>query len=234
MSSRSGYASFKNIVAHSSAPHRNVRLLVEAALALWLALVLLLGAAGAFVRPANTPPLPILLGVVVPILVFFIAYFSSNAFKAFVLTSDLRLGAAIQGWRFAGLGFLALYTHGVLPRQFAIPAGVGDVAIGLTAPWIVMTLIRRPSFAASRTFAVWQILGILDLVVAISTGAMNSWFPSGTEPSVTTAPMARLPLVLIPAYLVPLFVMLHATALLQVRAASVAKKNQASSKSINE
>jgi hypothetical protein len=221
MNARNAYVNFKEVVAHSSEPHQNTRLLVEAILALWFAVVLLLGAEGNFARPAGSPPLPILLGAVIPIIAFLIAYFSSSAFRAFVLDSDLRFGAAVQGWRVAGLGFLALYAYGVLPGRFAIPAGLGDIAIGVTAPWIVLTLIRRPSFARSGLFAGWQILGIRDLVVALGTGALSSWFPSG----VTTAPMARLPLLLIPAYLVPLFVMFHLAALLQIHAAS-AKKNE--------
>jgi hypothetical protein len=40
-------------------------------LALWFALVLLLGARGDFVRPAGAPPFPILLGATVPLILFF-------------------------------------------------------------------------------------------------------------------------------------------------------------------
>ena len=123
----------------------------------------------------------------------------------------------IQAWRFAGLGFLALYAHGVLPALFAWPAGLGDIAIGVTAPWVVLALIRRPNFAVSRLFIVWNLLGIADLVVAIGTGALSSGYATGAVGEVTTAPMAQLPLVLIPAYFVPIFFMLHLGALFQAR-----------------
>jgi hypothetical protein len=64
----------------------------------------------------------------------------------------------------------------------------------------------------------WNLLGILDLVVAVSAGALSSGFIAGLVGKVTTAPMALLlPLVLIPAYFVPLFIMLHLTALFQTR-----------------
>jgi len=186
-------------------------------LAIWLAVVFLLSAVGAFARPPGTPPIPILIGAAGPLVVFLVAYWGSARFRAFVLTIDLSLAAAIQAWRAGGLGFLALYAHGVLPGVFAWPAGLGDIAIGVTAPWVVLALIRRPGFAISRVFVVWNLLGILDLVVAISTGALSSVLASGAVGEVTTAPMARLPLVLIPAYLVPLFVMLHLAALFQAR-----------------
>jgi hypothetical protein len=148
---------------------------------------------------------------------FFVAYLGWGAFRTFVLRADLRLVAAMQGWRWAGLGFLSLYAHGVLPGLFALPAGLGDMAIGVSAPWIVLGLVRRPAFATSRRYVVWNIMGIVDLVVALSMGTICSGFIPGITGNVTTGPMAQLPLVLIPAYLVPLFIMLHVTALAQAR-----------------
>ena len=117
----------------------------------------------------------------------------------------------------AGVPWHSQPPTGWLPRLFAWPAGLGDIAVGVTAPFVAQALIRSPSFAGSRRFVVWNILGILDLVVALSMGALNSGFIPGVVGSVTTAPMARLPLVLIPAFLVPLFLMLHLIALLQAR-----------------
>ncbi|HJZ58301.1 MAG TPA: hypothetical protein VKE74_25385 [Gemmataceae bacterium] len=48
--------------------------LVAVVLAVWLVCVMVLGATGMFVPPAGTPPLPIGLGVLVPLLVFLTAY----------------------------------------------------------------------------------------------------------------------------------------------------------------
>ena len=208
----------KEIVASESAGnHSSVRRVVAVGLALWLGLVFLLGAQGAFFRSTDSPPLPIFFGFAIPLVVFIAAYFGWSAFRAFVLGVDLRLVAAIQAWRWAGFGFLLLYTYGVLPGLFAFPAGLGDMAIGVSAPWIVLGLIRHPSFATSRRYLIWNIMGILDLVIAVSMGALCSGFLRGLTGNVTTSPMAHLPLVLIPAYLVPIFIMLHFTALSQAR-----------------
>jgi len=192
-----------------------MKLIVEVVLAIWLAAVLWLGAARAFVSPPGTPPIPILLGAAIPLIVFLVAYWSSARFRAYVLAINLPLATAIQAWRAGGLTFLALHAQGILPGAFAWPAGLGDIAIGVTAPWVMLALIRRPSFSTSRLFVIWNLLGILDLLVAITTGALSSALGAGGQ--VTTAPMAKLPLVLIPAYLVPLFVMLHLAALFQAR-----------------
>ena len=192
-------------------------ILIAGALAAWFALVVLLGAKGVFVRPPGTPPLPIFIGFAVPIVVFFGLYWLSRAFRAFVLGFDLRLATAIQAWRFAGLGFIALCTYGVLPGLFAWPAGLGDIAIGLTAPWVMQALERRPGFAASNGFLVWNLVGILDLFDAVGLGTLSSLLATGAANEITTAPMAELPLVLIPAFFVPIFFMLHVTALIQAR-----------------
>src|SRR6266436_6542510 len=198
----------------------SVRSVVIAALALWFGLVFFLGAQGAFVTNPGSPPLPIFLGLAIPLSLFLAAYFGSSPFRDFILGADLRFVAAIEAWRWGGLGFLSLYANGVLPGLFALPAGLGDMAIGITAPWIVLSLIRNPLFAASRRFVIWNILGIADFVVAVSMGALSSGaFPgiNGLIGNVTTSPMTRLPLVLIPAFMVPFFAMLHLTALFQAR-----------------
>jgi hypothetical protein len=205
--------------------HPGMGSVVSVALAVWLGLVFLLGAQGAFGGRPGSPPLPIFFGFAIPLAVFFAAYFGWGAFRAFVLGADLRFVAAIQAWRWGGLGFLSLYAHGVLPGLFAFPAGLGDAAIGVTAPWIVLGLARDSSFVASRRYVIWNIMGILDLVVAISLGAICSGFIPGIVGSVTTSAMAKLPLVLIPAYMVPLFIMLHFTALSQARRFARSRKS---------
>ena len=207
----------ETVTAESTEKHSQVKLTVVVAMALWFGLVFLLGAQGAFVGSAGTPPVAIFFGFAIPLAVFFAAYFGWSAFRTFVLAADLRLVAAIQAWRWAGFGFLALYAQGVLPGLFAFPAGLGDMAIGVSAPWIVLGLMRHPSFAINRRFVMWNIMGILDLVVAVSLGTISSGFLRGLTGTVTSGPMALLPLVLIPAYFVPFFIMLHFTALSQTR-----------------
>ena len=202
-----------------SQPHGrgDIRLAVAIVLMIWLLLVVSFGAAGAFVGPPGTPPLPMAIGVAAPLVLFFASLRLSRSFRQFVLSLDLRLIAGMQAWRWAGLGLLSLYAHNVLPAVFALPAGLGDMAIGVTAPWIILALVRQPGFAASGAFIRWNVLGISDLIIAVSIGTVSAFLATGAPGEISTAPMATLPLLLIPAFLVPLFLMLHTAALMQSR-----------------
>src|SRR5579871_2855719 len=195
---------------------------VAVVLIIWFALVLFFGARGAFVGPAGTPPLPLLAGFMIPLIVFAAAYRAIRSFRDFVLALDLRLAAGIQAWRFAGFGFIALAAYGVLPGSFGWQAGLGDMAIGVTAPWILLALIRRPGFAGSPLFIVWNLLGMLDLISAMISGALSAILAKGGAGEITTGPMTQLPLVLITAYFVPVFFLLHLVALFQSRQRQVA------------
>jgi hypothetical protein len=148
--------------------------------------------------------------------IFLAAYRTSSDFRHVVLNLDQRLAVGLQAWRFGGLFFLALSTYSVLPGVFAWPAGLGDVAIGATAPVVALAIARNPQIVTSPLFVAWNLLGILDLVVAVGAGTLVSWFGIGAG-NASMGPMAQLPLLLIPAFLVPGFVMLHIAAILQAR-----------------
>jgi len=201
-----------------SAVRSGSRLVVVLVFASWLALVILLGEREVFVAPLDTPPLPLLIAFTLPVVVFLMAYWMSPGFREFVLNADLRFLAGMQAWRFGGFAFLALSSYAILPGYFAWPAGLGDMVMGLTAPLILIALNRNPNFAASKTFVAWNVFGLLDLIVAITIGAIGPrLLASNPVGTVNTSVMAHLPLVLVPAYLVPMFIIFHLTALFQAR-----------------
>src|SRR6266704_4791912 len=118
----------------------------------WLALIFVLGARGGFIAPRGAPPLALLIGLLAPLSLFLLGYRIIRPLREFVLSADLRLIVGIQAWRWAGFGFLTLYTYGVLPGIFAWPAGLGDMAIGVTSPLVLSALLRRPGFVAGKSF----------------------------------------------------------------------------------
>jgi hypothetical protein len=209
-------SSYDNPLVTQAAPATGVY--VGFGVGLWFGIICLLGTGEVFVAPPRTPPLALVLAVAAPLIAFIGAFCASNRFHEFVLGLDLRFLTAIQAWRMGGRSFLALYTFGILPGYFAWPAGLGDMAVGVTAPWIILALMRRPAFAAGKTFVAWNIFGILDLVIAVTMGGFGPRFFS--DPNLgadATAPMSYMPLVLVPAFFVPLFIILHLSALFQAR-----------------
>jgi hypothetical protein len=189
---------------------------IALALTAWLAIVLILGARGAYAGAPGQPPLTVFVGAVVPLILFAVAMRTSQAFHEFALALDIRMIVAIQAWRYAGFGFIALYVNHVLPGLFAWPAGLGDMAIGIVAPLWIVALIRNPDVVASGRFRLWNALGMLDFVIAFTTATICAM--TITDAGATSiAPMGQLPLVLIPEFMVPLFLMLHIIALMKTK-----------------
>jgi len=192
---------------------------IAAGLALWFAAAWALGVSGVLAVGAAETLRPVLLPIVVPVAVFVAAYGASVRFREFVLSWDIRVLTKLHHWRVLGFTFLMLYAHGVLPGLFAWPAGLGDVAIGVSAPLVVQALAQRPEFAESRAFVAFHVLGMFNFFVAGATATLASGAFPGLHPgSLTSAPMEVWPLSLFPAFIVPLFLILHLGALFQVRA----------------
>jgi hypothetical protein len=198
--------------------------LLAGLIAAWFVFALTGAALGLFHTSATRPPLPLLLAVLLPLVIFTIWYQSSLKFRDFVLSINPGTLTLVQSWRIAGYTFLVLYAYGILPGIFALPAGWGDVAIGLTAP-LIATKFAFPGHR--KSFIVWQVLGITDLVVAVTSGAAAPFlFPqtliSARGPN--TGDMTALPLSLIPTFAVPLLGILHIICIAQARRWSEAKQ----------
>ena len=111
-----------------------------------------------------------------------------------------------------------LIAHGVLPGLFAWPAGLGDVAIGIAAAFVLVRLRRDPEFALSLGFLRFHVLGLLDFAVAIATAGLSAGqFPGSIENGVTSAAMDVWPLNIFPSFFVPVFIILHLTTLFKIR-----------------
>ncbi len=187
----------------------------------WFVLVLTLSAIHVFAASPNQPPLTFGLAVATPILAFFVWFATSPAFRKFTLSLSPQVLTLVQSWRIGGFVFLVLATYGILPRIFAWPAGWGDIIIGATAAFVALKL-AVPRHRAS--FIVWQLLGIADLVTAVTMGTLASIIdPQG----ITTSAMSVLPLSLIPTFAVPLFLIFHVISIAQARQWAARQSQQA-------
>ena len=116
--------------------------------------------------------------------------------------------------RVVGVLFLIVMLQGHLPAAFALPAGLGDIAIGVATPFVAQRLAR----GTDRTGVVrFHVLGILDLIVAASIGFLLFGL---VEVTPSTEPLRLLPLALIPTVPVPLALALHIVSLRRLRTAA--------------
>lgn len=177
----------------------------------WFLGVLVAGHIGVFdSRSPYSMSLPIPLGLcaALPIVVFGIWYKASVTFREYILSFNPVVLTAVQSWRVGGIVFLILLVKGILPPSFAYPAGLGDIAIGVTAPFVAVALSRKR--LSSGAFVLWQAAGIADLVIAVGTGVLSSPTRLGILAHGTTIRiMGLLPMSLIPTFAVPLLIILH-------------------------
>jgi len=116
---------------------------------------------------------------------------------------------AIHTWRILGIVFLWGMTQGLLDPAFAIPAGIGDILIGVTAVPFAIFLWKGYSWS-KYAVVVWTVLGIADLVNAVTLGVItNSDFSAST--------MATFPWILVPTVGVPLALTFHGITLYRLR-----------------
>src|SRR5713101_1630801 len=95
--------------------------------------------------------------------------------------------------------------------------GAGDILVGLLAPLVGIAYARR-SRAAAGWLRAWNLFGIGDLIVAVTTGLLTS--PSRAQMLAFDKPdelISAFPLVMISVFLVPFSVLLHLASLKKLR-----------------
>src|SRR3984893_6535383 len=190
---------------------------LSAALIGWVAVAQYLGAANTYFAAADTAVPTVLFGLLLPLAVAAIALWRSESIARLVSAIPLHWPVAAQVYRVAGGIFLVLWAEGHMPWQFALPAGIGDVATGIVAVVVAAQLAQNAIGARRATYA-WCLFGIADLVVAITMGAMTS--PGRAHLLAFDAPnllVQAYPLVMVPTFAVPLALMLHGLVLWRLR-----------------
>jgi hypothetical protein len=195
----------------------------------WLALTLFLAWQGVF-RSALDQPVPyIALALGIPILVGALLVRGSEQVREIIFAVPQSQLVGFQFYRVLGVTFLVLYAAHQLPGSFALPAGYGDVFVGLTA-LLVGAAHARNHPKRDQLVTLWNWLGISDLAIAVTTGFLTA--PSRFQILSLDAPnflIGSFPLVMIPIYAVPLSIVLHLASLSKISIAHRPALKQAAS-----
>src|SRR5215472_8862908 len=127
----------------------------------------------------------------------------SPTFRQIVAAVPQHWLIGIQTFRILGGVWLARYFAGQLPGLFALPAGIGDVATGMLAPFVAYAWYSGKPYARGAAI-VWNLFGMADLVNAVVLGALTNGGTGGIV----------FPTVLIPVYGVPRAFLIHSYSLI--------------------
>jgi hypothetical protein len=202
--------------------------LAAAGVIAWGVVVFLLAHAGAFATTSDATIPYIAFGVAIPIAAGVALLRVPEARRA-IERIPLQWLIGVQFYRvLGGAVFLIGYAQDELPGEFALPAGIGDVIIGVTAVGVAYLVAAYGVERMRNVVLGWCALGIADLVVAIGTGFLSS--PSILQQLALDEPnsaITRYPFVLIPTFLVPISIVLHVYVIARVRAGTAKANTEA-------
>ncbi|QIQ06043.1 hypothetical protein [Streptomyces liangshanensis] len=127
-----------------------------------------------------------------------------------------------HAFRVVGVVFLIMMALGRLPALFALPAGLGDIATGIAAPFVARRLARGTGHRLAVRF---NLFGMLDLVTALTLALLMGAHVINVTPSARA--ITEAPIALIPTAAVPLLLTLHITSLRRLRAIKRGRKGTA-------
>jgi hypothetical protein len=115
--------------------------------------------------------------------------------RARVVSMPLQWPVALQSARVVGGCFIVWAAFGKADWTFALIAGLGDIVVGVTAPFAARAVARGDKAGRRWAFA-HAMLGLGDFALAIGT-------------AITTGARTGWPGQLIPVFLVPLAILMH-------------------------
>ena len=184
---------------------------------LWFAVSWSAAINGAFITGASASQVPLLpLAIFLPLIIGAPLLLLSKRIGQVLDAMPASWLVALQLYRVFGIWAVTAWLRGVLPSEFALPAGIGDLMTGLFA--VPAALALAAGTAQGRKAAIaWNILGLVDFAVAITMGMITS--PGRFQlivPTIQSIGAGAYPDVLTPAFVVPSSILLHALSLRQL------------------
>jgi hypothetical protein len=199
------------MATYLSDPGRRKGTIVAALLLGWLAVALLIGAVGWF-RDASAPAVAITVWSLT--LIVLVSVWKVSLLREWTANTSLRRLILFHITRFVGIYFLLLYQRHLLPYDFAVPGGVGDTCIAVTA---LILSVSRQLYDSRLLVLVWNSFGLFDIVLVVMTALRL-----GLQDWQSMAALRELPLSLLPTFLVPLIIVSHILIFIRITRTRVA------------
>jgi hypothetical protein len=191
--------------------------LAAAAVVVWGGLVVVLARQAVFASTSDTTTPIIAIGIGVPIAAG-LSLLRLPGVRRAIDRVPLHWLIGVQLYRVLGGLFLIAYSRDEMPGEFALPAGIGDILVGVAAICVALLVATRGAQRARSAVLGWCALGIADLVVAVGAGFLSS--PSILQALALDEPnfaITRYPFVLIPTFAVPVSIVLHVYVIARLR-----------------
>jgi hypothetical protein len=167
----------------------------------WLALAVIVTASGTLAR-LPVPPPAIGWGLTAAAL---LVLWQSPGARAATRTLGTRTLVAVHLIRLpAGVNFLRLYERGILPGEFALVAGWGDIAVGIGALLVLVFAVPVRTPGRRHALLAWNTFGLADILLVLGNG--TRMFSSDPD---LGKPFLSLPLALLPTFVVPIVITTH-------------------------
>jgi hypothetical protein len=165
----------------------------------WFVFACLAGVSGRL--ESLTPPQPQLMIAALSVLLL-VSGWVLPGLRAWLGQVNLRGFVAFHVTRFVGIVFLMMSERGELSREWALPAGWGDIGVAAGALLIVI-FIPRPD-SRPDIVRLWNLIGLIDILAVVVTAARI-----GMREPQAIAPLLRFPLSLVPTFVVPIVFATH-------------------------
>jgi hypothetical protein len=167
----------------------------------WFSAALVVGALR-LLAALPIPP-PAIIGALT--LTLLVALASSASMRRHVRSFGIRSFVAFHITRVAaGAYFLVLYSRGALPAEFALPAGWGDIAVGIGALIVAVSCIPLRSSWQQIALLTWNAFGLVDILFVLSSGIRLF-----LRDAAILSRFMELPLSLLPTFVVPIVLVSH-------------------------
>jgi hypothetical protein len=178
-------------------------------LGVWLVSAAALGGMGALLRSPLPPPI---IALALAAAALAVVWWSRGLRRAVSLLGTNTLVALHVVRLIVGVYFLVLWHAGVLPGEFAMFAGWGDIVVGGSAALLVAWSMAQSAPISRTGLFVWNTVGLVDILAVL----LNGMRIFTRDPGLLT-PFGGLPLALLPLFVVPIVIATHTLVFMRLR-----------------